>query len=137
MRSAATLADALYGVRGSGGTSGAAQRQTARIDAIVREKMFSGANSLTVPETLALLRTRAKGTDLGGNLLRQMEIVQASSDEDGLLVTVAAFGAALHSAIDTDKSGAVAQWLLAELVVLDDAISHSSSTTDSSDNSEG
>ena len=134
--SAATLADALYGARGSSGASGTAQRQVERIDAVVREKMFDGANSLTVPETLALLRTRAKGTDLGGNLLRQMQIVQASSDEDGLLVTVAAFGAALHSAIDADKSGAVAQWLLAELEVLDDAAvveehdepAHSSST---------
>ena len=76
--------------------------------------MFRGAASLSVPGTLKLVRTRASGTDLGGNMHAQLKLVEAASG-DAYAVTPVAFAKALHGAIQADENGSVAEWLLNEL----------------------
>tara|TARA_B110000208_G_scaffold39042_1_gene51685 strand:+ start:774 stop:4151 length:3378 start_codon:yes stop_codon:yes gene_type:complete len=112
---AATLANALYG--GHGPDADPADIATARrkIDVHILQ-LFGGKPSISVPATLKLLRTRAKGTDLGGNMHAQLSLVQASTTDDHAGgVTPEGFGAALHASVDSDPNGAVAEWLLDEL----------------------
>ena len=108
---APTLAAALYG-------GGSAAEEVAVKEKIESEilRMFGNLSTLSVQQTLKILRTRAKGTDLEGNLMLQMKVVEeATDDEHGSRVTVAAFTSALHALIARDPNGAVAQWLLQEL----------------------
>ena len=76
--------------------------------------MFGGKPSLSVPATLKILRTRAAGTDLGGNMHAQLSLVQASTN-GGTAVTPAQFAFALHANVEATPNGAVAEWLLDEL----------------------
>ena len=98
--------------------------------------MFGGATSLSVPQLLKLMRTRAKGTDLGTNMHTQLTLVQASTTDDhGSQATPESFGAALHAAIKTNPDGAVAVWLLDELEEGEDSASSSSLSSSSSSSS--
>ena len=112
---ATTLGNALYGGYGPDADPADVAAARRKIDAHILQ-MFGGKSSITVPATLKLLRTRAKGTDLGGNMHAQLSLVQASSTDDHAGgVTPVGFGAALHASVGADPNGAVAEWLLDEL----------------------
>lgn len=128
---APSLAAALYGLRGNSD----ADDRRARLDLHIKS-MFGGATSLSVPQLLKLMRTRAKGTDLGTNMHTQLTLVQASTTDDhGSQATPESFGAALHAAIKTNPDGAVAVWLLDELEEGEDSASSSSLSSSSSSSS--
>ena len=134
---AASLADALYGAKGEG--DGAMR---AGIDAHITA-MFGGAANLSVQQTLALLRRRAAGTDLAGDMHAQMSLTQHATSELDNTVTPAAFGASLHAAIARNPNCAVAEWLLDELQDSEEEVdeqnraSSSSSSSSSSDDGDG
>ena len=105
---ALTLSAAIYGT-----TAAEKEETTEALNAHIAT-MFRGAASLSVPGTLKLVRTRASGTDLGGNMHAQLKLVEAASG-DAYAVTPVAFAKALHGAIQADENGSVAEWLLDEL----------------------
>lgn len=115
--SALTLAAALYG----GGSAAEEREVMVKIETEIL-RMFGNKSTLSVPQTLKLLRTRATGTDLEGNLMLQMKVVEAATDDEhGTTVTIAAFNAALHASIAIEPNGAVAQWLIEELEAAEEA----------------
>jgi hypothetical protein len=111
-RAAGTLGDALY----SFGSASDVRRARLKITEHI-ESMFHGAAELSVSETLKLLRTRAKGSNLGGNMHIQLTLVQRSSSDvgDSIVVTPSQFAEALHASVKDEPNGAVAEWLINEL----------------------
>tara|TARA_B110000208_G_scaffold188298_1_gene247713 strand:- start:10 stop:1383 length:1374 start_codon:yes stop_codon:yes gene_type:complete len=112
---APTLSKAIYGV------NPAEKAETTLALNAHFATMFGGKHALSVGGVLKILRTRARGTNLGGNMHAQLTLVQASTGGgDSTMVTIDGFAAALHAAIDVDPNGAAAEWLLAELVRVQD-----------------
>ena len=122
--SAPTLAVAIYG-------DGEQHMRIEAIGAHIRS-LFGDAQSLSVQATLALLRRRAAGTPLAGDMLAQMKLVEASTDEATHRVERAEFPRAVRDIVVRDTNGAVAEWLLDELEALDARESESDGDSGSS-----
>ena len=70
-----------------------------------------------------MLRRSATGTDLAANMAVQLDIVSRSTLDGSTTVALPLLLAALKEMVHGDANGAVAQWLMAELIKRESEVS--------------